>query len=67
MKVRIYLLTFHNELNTLLKRDVLFGFHLKFWNFASIGISVRSLLKGTQTSNWSNCTTKRNNCSMVFK
>ena len=26
-------------------RDVLFEFHLKFWNTASIGIPVRSLLK----------------------
>ena len=25
-------------------RDVLFEFHLKFWNTASIGIPVRSLL-----------------------
>ena len=25
-------------------RDVLFEFHLKFWNSASIGIPVRSLL-----------------------
>ena len=24
-------------------------------------------LEGRQTSNWSNCSTKRNNCSMVFK
>ena len=27
-------------------RDVLFEFHLKFWNTASIGIPVRSLLVG---------------------
>ena len=40
------------------ERDVLFEFHLKFWNTASIGIPVRSLLKGRQTSNWSNCSTK---------
>ena len=26
-------------------RDVLFEFHLKFWNTASIGIAVKSLLK----------------------
>ena len=50
-----------------LSRDVLFEFHLKFWNTASIGIPVRSLLKGRQTSNWSNCSMKRNDCSMVFK
>ena len=31
-------------------RDILFKFHLKFWNTASIVIPVRSLL---QTSNWS--------------
>ena len=31
-------------------RDVLFEFHLKFWNTASIGIRVRSLLQGRQTS-----------------
>ena len=46
-------------------RDVLFEFHLKFWNTASIGIPVRSL--GRQTSNWSYCSTKRNNYLMVFK
>ena len=28
----------------LLFRDVLFEFHLKFWNTASIGIPARSLL-----------------------
>ena len=48
-------------------RDVLFEFHLKFWNKASIGIPASSLLKGRQTSIWSNCSTKRNNYSMVFK
>ena len=31
--------------------NVLFEFHLKFCNTASIGIPVRSLLKGRQTSN----------------
>ena len=48
-------------------RDVLFEFHLKFWNSASNGIPVRSLRYGRQTSNWSSCSTRRNNCSMVFK
>ena len=43
-------------------RDVLFKFHLKFWNITIIGVPVRSL-----TSNWSNCSTKRDKCSMVFK
>ena len=43
---------------------VLFEFYLKFWNTASIGIPVSSLLP---TSNWSNFSIKRNNCSMVFK
>ena len=33
-------------------RDVLFKFHLKFWNTASIGITARSLnQEGRQTSN----------------
>ena len=27
-------------------RNVVFEFHLKFWNTGSIGIPVRSLLKG---------------------
>ena len=40
-------------------RDVLFEFHL--------GIPVISLLWGRQTSKWYNCSTKRNNCSTVFK
>ena len=40
-------------------RDVLFEFHLKFWNTASVGIPVRSLLLDRQTSNWSNCSTKK--------
>ena len=35
-------------------RDVLFEFHLKFWNTTSIGIPVRSLILGRQTSNWYN-------------
>ena len=48
-------------------RDVLFEFHLKFWDTASIAITIRSLLWGRQTSNWSNCSTKRINCLMVFK
>ena len=48
-------------------RVVLFEFHLKFWYTNSIGIPARSLLKGRQTSNWSNCSTRRNSCSMVFK
>ena len=30
--------------------DVLFEFHLKFWNTTSIGIPARSLLGGRQTS-----------------
>ena len=34
-------------------RGVLFEFHPKFWNTASIGIPVRSLLFGRQTSKWS--------------
>ena len=34
---------------------------------ASIGIPVRSLLCGRQTSSCSDCSTKRNNSSMVFK
>ena len=38
-------------------RGVLFEFHLKFWNNATIGIPPRSLLKGRQTSNWSSCST----------
>ena len=33
-------------------RDVLFEFHLKFSNTASIGIPVRSLLLGRQTSTY---------------
>ena len=33
-------------------KDVLFEFHLKFWNTASIGIPVRSLLLGRQTSTY---------------
>ena len=48
-------------------RVVLFEFHLKFWYTDSTGIPARSLLQGRQTSNWSYCSTKRNNCSMVFK
>ena len=32
-----------------LNRDVLFEFHLKFWNTACIGIPVRSLLQGGLT------------------
>ena len=48
-------------------RDVLFEFHLNFFNTASIGIPVRSLLEGRQSSNWYNCSTKMNNFSMVFK
>ena len=32
------------ELDNKIYRDVLFEFHLKFWNTASIGIPVRSLL-----------------------
>ena len=50
-----------------LTRNVLFEFHLKFWNTTSIGIPVRSLLWGWQTSNWSNGSTKRNKGSMAFK
>ena len=34
-----------NCLELFLCRDALFEFHLKFWNTASIGIPVRSLLK----------------------
>ena len=30
--------------NIIIYRDVLFEFHLKFWNNASIGIPVKSLL-----------------------
>ena len=41
-------------------RGVLFEFHLKFWNTASIGIPAISLLKGRQTSNWNTCSTKKN-------
>ena len=50
-------------------RDVLFEFHLKFWNYTSIGILVRSLVyyKVRQSFNWSTCSTERNNCSMVFQ
>ena len=48
-------------------RDVLFEFHHKFLNITSNGIQVRSVLYGRQTSNWSSCSTKRNNCLMVFK
>ena len=40
-------------------RDVLFEFHLKFWNTVSICIPVRSLLYGRQTSNWTNCSTQK--------
>ena len=32
------------ELDNKIYRDVLFEFHLKFWNTTSIGIPVRSLL-----------------------
>ena len=42
-----------------INRDVLFEFHLKFWNTASIGIPVRSLLKGRQTSKWFSCSTEK--------
>ena len=38
-----------------LYRDVLFEFHFKFWNTASNGIPVRSLLYGRQTSIRSGC------------
>ena len=43
-----------NDLVWSVSKDVLFEFHLKFGNIASIGIPVKSLLKGRQTSNWSN-------------
>ena len=55
------------QMHMYLCREVLFEFHLKFWNTTNIGIPVRSLLWGRPTCNWSNCSTKRNNCSMVFK
>ena len=45
-------------INLELNRDVLFEFHLKFWNTGSIGIPVRSLLCGRQTSSWSSCSQK---------
>ena len=49
--------------NMVSRTDVLFEFHLKFWNTTRNGISVRSLLLDRQTSNWSNCSSKRNNIS----
>ena len=47
----------------ILSREIYF----KFRSIASINFPVRSLLKGRQTSNWSNFSTKRNNWSMVLK
>ena len=37
-------LTRANDYTALFNRDVLFEFHLEFWNTAIIGIPVRSLL-----------------------
>ena len=46
-------------------RDVLFEFHLKSRNTASIGIPIRSLLYGRQTSNRTNCSTKLLNAFQI--
>ena len=40
---------------------------LNFEIQACIGFPVRRILQGRKTSNWSNCSTKWNNCSMLFK
>ena len=39
----------HTPYTRLGDRGVLFEFHLKFWNTASIGFPARSLLIGRQT------------------
>ena len=40
---------FGNWKDAFAARDVLFEYHLKFWNTASVGIPVRSLLYIRQT------------------
>ena len=40
----VYYMLFEGYQCEKMNRDVLFEFHLKFWNTASIGIPVRSLL-----------------------
>ena len=40
----VFLVSAFDPYNNADTRDVLFEFHLKFWNTASIGIQVRSLL-----------------------
>ena len=43
-------MVFHENTSVLKNRDVLFEFHLKFLNTASIGIPARSLLLTGQTA-----------------